>query len=243
MKELALEINNVSFSYKDSGQILKNINLVLEKTYSMGIAGANGSGKTTLFYLITGILKPESGFVNIYGKPVKHGKFNPDCGFVFQNPDNQLFSPTVYDDLAFGLYNLGFSDIEIKQRISSALEKLSLEHLKTRAPGHLSGGEKRLMSLLSVLVMEPGLLILDEPTSGLDMKYRRVLINLLNSIKVPKIVSSHDLEFILETCDYSALLHNGKIFGKGKTGELFSNRGLMEECHQEIPYSLKNIQI
>ncbi len=236
----AVKINNLDFSYPDKKNVLDNIYLNVITGNSIGLVGGNGSGKTTLFYLISGILKPLKGSIFVFEKKVKLKTFNPDVGFVFQNPDDQLFSPTVYDDIAFGLLNMGLSEKDVYQRVMLTLEKANYKHLVNRPSQHLSGGEKRKISILATAVMEPKLMMLDEPTSNMDIKARRELINFLNSLSNTKIISSHDLEFILETCEKVILLNKARVEVFGYAKEILANKELMEKCNQEVPPSMKN---
>ncbi|NEP84811.1 MAG: ABC transporter ATP-binding protein [Okeania sp. SIO3B3] len=239
MKNIALNIDNLSFSYSDKANVINDISIKILERENIGLVGSNGSGKTTLFLLICGVLEPSGGKIQILGENIQIKKFNPNVGFVFQNTDDQLFSPTVYDDIAFGLYNIGLNHYEVKEKVISVLKKDGLEQLIHRPNQHLSGGEKRKVCLATIQVMDPKIIILDEPTSNLDMRARRELITYFNRLNVTKLISSHDLEFIIETCDKTLLLKEGKIIAYDDTKKLLSNPKLMDECHQEVPYSLR----
>lgn len=234
---LDIKIENLNFSY-DKREILHNLNLQIQQGESIGLVGSNGAGKTTLFHLICGILKPKSGSINIMGEKVTSLKYNPKIGYVFQNPDDQLFSLTVIEDLTFGPLNIGLSRKEAYTKAQKYLQELELEHLAGKSPHHLSLGEKRMCSIASVLIMEPDIIILDEPTSNLDSHARREVINYLNKINHTKIIASHDLEFILETCSEVAILHHNTILVKDKTEKIFLDQEIMKKTNQEIPYSL-----
>ncbi len=236
-----LKIVNLSFSYPNSNKlkVLDNLSLEIGKGECVGIIGANGSGKTTLFNLISGLEKPDDGYIEVNQKPVIPNSFNKAIGYVFQNPDNQLFSLSVMEDICFAPMNIGVSKESAHQKALKILEDIDLIHLKDRIPHHLSLGEKRMISIASVLSFEPEIIIFDEPTSNLDIRAKRVLIDYLNKMEVTKIISSHDLEFIIETCDSTAILYDKHIEAHKNTTELFSNEDLMLRCDFEIPMSIK----
>ncbi|MDY6970671.1 MAG: ABC transporter ATP-binding protein, partial [Spirochaetota bacterium] len=200
MKEKAIEIIDLSFSYSDKADVLKGLNITINEGESIGIIGPNGAGKTTFFHILCGLLKPAAGSVYIYGKESKLRKFNPNIGYVFQNPDDQLFNTTVYDDVAFGPMNLGLGALEVEKRVQDALGVTGCINFEKRPPHHLSGGEKRMAAIASVISMKPKIVIYDEPASNLDMRSRRKLIDFINSSEETKLIASHDLEFVLETC-------------------------------------------
>ncbi len=235
----AITIEKISFSYTEKQSVIDKLSLALEEGNTLGIIGSNGCGKTTLFNLITGLLTPDSGQISIYDKKVKPKSFNPLVGYVFQNPDDQLFSLTVKEDIMFGPYNLGFPKSEVEKRTSDILKDMELLHLQDRMPHHLSLGEKRMVSIASILSLNPKILIFDEPTSSLDVKSRRILINYLNRLKLTKIISSHDFDFILETCKETSILHDGTIKAIDDTKKILSDEELMLSCEQEVPLSLR----
>ncbi|RKD28790.1 energy-coupling factor ABC transporter ATP-binding protein [Thermohalobacter berrensis] len=234
-----LKVSQISFGYNRNEKIINNLSLEIYSGERVGIIGPNGTGKTTLFLLISGVKKPSSGEIILYDKKVKVGKFNPNIGMVFQNTDDQLFCPTVWEDVAFGPTNMGLSREEVKKRVNNSLKILGIEKLKDKAPHHLSGGEKRLAAIAGVLAMESKLVIYDEPTSNLDIRYRRKLINFINSSKQDAmLISSHDLEFILEVCNRVILLDEGRIVADGKPKEILGDENLMEAHGLEKPHSL-----
>ncbi|MCK4806297.1 MAG: ABC transporter ATP-binding protein [Candidatus Aegiribacteria sp.] len=204
----------------------------------VGIIGPNGSGKTTLFLLLAGILAPDSGSLSVLDSPVKTGSFNSDLGFVFQNPDDQLFCPTVRDDLAFGLQNIGHSKEEADSMIDAYLNRMEMSDLAERPPHNLSGGEKRMISVAGVIIMNPAIVILDEPESSLDSRARRQLIEFLRNSSETLLIASHDLEFLLETCERTALLDNGRICADGSSRRIMGDEPLMNSHGFEKPHSL-----
>jgi cobalt/nickel transport system ATP-binding protein len=237
-----LKIVDLSFSYSNLNtlKILDNLSLEVSKGESVGIIGANGSGKTTLFNLISGLETPDSGYIEINNKPVIPNTFNKSVGYVFQNPDNQLFSLSVIEDICFAPMNIGVSKENAYKKALEILEDINLIHLKDRIPHHLSLGEKRMVSIASVLSFEPDIIIFDEPTSNLDSKAKRTLINYLNKMEVTKIISSHDLEFIIETCKTTSILYDGNIKAYNDTIEILSDEELMLGCDFEIPMFIKH---
>jgi cobalt/nickel transport system ATP-binding protein len=192
-----------------------------------------------LFYILSGIIKPQKGSVQILGIESEYKKFNPSIGYVFQQAEDMLFNPTVFDEIAFGLLNLGLSEEETAKRVLKTLNDFGIEELSDRPPLHLSGGEKRMLSIASVMAMEPDVLLFDEPNNDLDSYTRRFLIEIINKNAATKLIASHDLEFILETCNKTVVLNRGRIYGAGKSEDILSDKKLMRECHLEVPASLK----
>ncbi len=235
---LALEVSSLSFSYPDKSDVLRDINLEIQSGEKVGLIGPNGAGKTTFFLSICGVLKPSNGEISVLGKPVKSGDFNPEIGMVFQNPDDQLFCPSVRDDVAFGPQNMGLSKSEIETRVSEALSAVGCKELAERPPHHLSGGEKRMVSIAGVLAMRPELVIYDEPSANLGMRSRRRVIKLLQTSTQTILISSHDLELILEICDRVFMLDSGQIVADGNPRQIMADEKLMETYGQEKPHSL-----
>ncbi|NES82833.1 MAG: energy-coupling factor ABC transporter ATP-binding protein [Moorea sp. SIO2B7] len=234
----AIAISNLSFYYHKQLPILNNLNLNILRGERVGLIGPNGAGKTTLFLSICGLLSPETGKINIFGKSVETGQFYPEIGLVFQNPDDQLFCPTVRDDVAFGPENIGLELEEIAYRVEESLSLTGGLHLVDRVPHQLSGGEKCMVAIASVLSMHPQLILYDEPSANLDLQSRRRLIKFLQSSKETILLSSHDLDLILEVCDRVILLNQGKIIADGIPREVMRNKELMEANSLEVPYSL-----
>jgi cobalt/nickel transport system ATP-binding protein len=236
--EPVLVVSGLGFSYPDKPNVLRDVNLKVQPGERVGMIGPNGAGKTTLFLLACGVLKPDAGEILLFGKPVRPGKFHPEVGMVFQNPDDQLFCPSVRDDVAFGPLNMGLPPEEAEARVREALSTTGILELAERPPHHLSGGEKRLVSIAGVLAMHPTLIIYDEPTSNLDIRYRRRLIRFLQSLNETVLIASHDLEFILEVCDRVVLIDEGRIAVNGEPRQVMGNAELMEAHGLERPHSL-----
>lgn len=235
----AIDINNLYFQYNNY-TLFENLSLTIEPKTKVGLIGANGAGKTTLFLSICGILAPTLGEIKLFNKIVKQGNFYPEIGLVFQNPDDQLFCPTVKDDIIFGAENLGLSSEEIDTRMAQVLQATGIKHLQNRIPNQLSGGEKCMVAIASVLIMNPQIILYDEPSANLDLKARRRLINFLQSSLETILISAHDLELILEVCHRVIVLNQGKIVADGNPKDIMSNADLMFENNLEIPPSLKN---
>lgn len=237
--EPVLAVSGLSFWYSGRLPVLKDLNLKVWPGERVGVIGPNGTGKTTFFLLVCGVLKPAAGEIRLFGKPVVPGEFRPEAGMVFQNPDDQLFCPTVRDDVAFGPRNLALSKEEVDARVRDALTVTGIIELGDHPPHHLSGGQKRLAAIAGVLAMHPRLVIYDEPTSNLDSRYRRRLINFLRtSPQEAVLVASHDLEFILEVCSRVLLMDGGHIVAGGDPKEILGNAALMEAHGLERPHSL-----
>jgi cobalt/nickel transport system ATP-binding protein len=234
----ALEISELHFSYPDRPGVLQGLSLTVQAGERLGIVGPNGAGKTTLFLIACGVLKPEKGSVSLFGQPVRHKGFRPEIGMVFQNSDDQLFSPSVWDDVAFGPYNLGLSQPEVEARVQEALNTTGVLGLAERAPHHLSGGEKRMVSIAGVLAMRPRLVVYDEPSANLDIRSRRRLINFLQNSPQTILVASHDLELVLEVCSRVVLVDQGRVVAGESPRELMCDVDLMEAHGLERPHSL-----
>lgn len=241
MSHHRVEMKNVSYHYPDGNRGICQMSMLLHHGESVGIIGANGAGKSTLLMLLLGILFPEDGEVLIGDIPVT-GKtlsaIRQHVGLVMQQADDQLFMTTVFDDVAFGPRNEGLGEAAVAVRVSDALATVGLEDLKTRAPYKLSGGEKKSVAIATVLAMEPDILLMDEPTAGLDPQARRRLINLLNCFDHTKIITSHDLDMILDTCSRVLVLKEGVLVADGNPMEILSSAHQMEEWGLELPLSL-----
>jgi len=233
-----LAASGVCFSYLNNTNALKDITIEVTPGQRVGVIGPNGAGKTTLFLVICGMLKPSAGEVSLLGKPVAFGKFNPRVALVFQNPDDQLFCPSVRDDVAFGLQNMGLPREEVAARVKAALLTVGASRLAERPVHHLSEGEKRIVSIASVLAMRPELVMYDEPSANLDIRSRRRLIRLLQSSAETILVASHDLELVLEVCERVILIDEGEIVADGNSREIMGDGQLMEAHGQEKPHSL-----
>ena len=237
----ALSISDLRFSYPDNPDVLKGINVDIAPQERVGLIGPNGVGKTTLFLSICGVVKPTGGSVELFGRPVQAGKFHPEVGLVFQYPDDQLFSPSVYDDIAFGPRNMGLPNEEVEVRVQEAMTLTGIAELAERPPHHLSGGQKRMVAIAGVQAMRPQLIIYDEPSANLDIRSRRRLINFIKQSSETIMVSSHDLELILEICDRVILLDEGRVIADGPAVEIMGDKALMEAHGLEKPHSLTHV--
>lgn len=240
-----LEIENLSFSYgnpreKFRKQVLENINIRVSAGESIGLIGENGAGKSTFLKLLTGLLGLESGMVRVAGLDMKKENLKDiraEIGYVFQDSDSQLFMSTVYEDVAFAPRNYGKSEGEVQAAVLSALKQVHMEGKKDRQTYRLSGGEKKLAAIATVLAVGAKLILLDEPSAALDPKNRRNLIRILNSLEGAKIIASHDLDFVLDTCQRVILLSGGHIAADGKAEEILTDRKLLEQNGLELPLS------
>lgn len=235
-----LNISHLSFSYEKGQQVLSDINLVAKDGESIGIIGSNGIGKSTLMKLLVGLYLDYEGTLEVAGHEVNKKNLNhvrEHIGYVFQDSDSQLFLSTVEDDVAFGPQNYGLSNEEVEKRVTEALKKVHIEELRKKHTYKLSGGEKKLAAIATILSMEPDIIIMDEPSIALDPRNRRNLIGILNEINSLKLITSHDLDFILDTCERTILLDEGTIIADGKTEELLRNKELLETHGLELPLS------
>jgi cobalt/nickel transport system ATP-binding protein len=242
MSHHIVEVKDLEFSYPDSTHALLGISFTIRHGESVAIVGANGAGKSTLLLHLNGYLTPTVGQVRIGDFPLTRETLQEvrrTVGMVFQDPDDQLFMSTVYDDVAFGPLNLGLPIEEVDTRVQKALETVGVAHLKDRPPYRLSSGQKRRVAIATVLSMSPDILVMDEPTVGLDPQARRQLINLLHTFKHSKIIATHDLDMVMDLCERTIILHDGKIKADGPTSQIFQNEQLLAESHLEKPFRLQ----
>ena len=236
-----LKIKDLSFTYEDGNKVLDGLNLTAHDGESIGIVGANGIGKSTLMKLLVGLYLNFEGELEVAGHPVNKKNLShirEHVGYVFQDSDSQLFLSTVEEDVAFGPQNYGLSGEEVKRRVDEALEKVHITHLRGKHNYKLSGGEKKLAAIATILSMEPDIIIMDEPSIALDPRNRRNLIGTLNEIQALKIITSHDLDFIMDTCTRALLLDEGRIIADGDVKDILTNKELLEEHGLELPLSL-----
>ena len=237
-----LKIEHLSFSYEKGQQVLTDVNLVAHDGESIGIIGANGIGKSTLMKLLVGLYLDYDGNLEVAGHQVNKKNLNhirEHIGYVFQDSDAQLFLSTVEDDVAFGPRNYGLSEEEVEKRVTEALAKVHIEELRKKQTYKLSGGEKKLSAIATILSMEPDIIIMDEPSIALDPRNRKNLIGILNEINSLKLITSHDLDFIMDTCERTVLLDDGRIIADGDTKEILKDRELLVEHGLELPLKLQ----
>lgn len=240
-----LELADVTFRYPDGTRALNGVSFRITHGESVGIVGANGSGKSTLLMHLNGYLMPTSGTVTIGDVLLGRGtaaEIRKRVGLVFQNPDDQLFMPTVFDDVAFGPLNLGLDEDAVRRRVDEALDKVNGFALRDKPPHRLSGGQKSAVAIASVLAMEPDILVMDEPAANLDPKARRSLIRLLRTFSHTKIVASHDLDLILDVCSRCIVIKDGAVAADGPVDRVLSDKCLLEENRLELPLSLQRHQ-
>lgn len=236
-----INIEHVYFSYHGDREILKDVNLEIKDGESVGIIGANGVGKSTLLKLLVGIEYVNGGKIEVEHTSVckkNLTQIRKQIGYVFQDSDAQLFMPTVLEDVEFAPLNFGYSKEDARKLAIGTLESLNIPHLRDKSIYHLSGGEKKLVSIATVLVMNPKTIIFDEPTVGLDPKNRKIFIDTLNTLNCTKIVASHDLDFILDTCTKCVLVSQGQIKAVDATRNILTNQQLLEENGLLLPLSI-----
>ena len=246
MSHHIIEFNHIGFTYPDGNRVLTDLSLNIHHGESVAIIGANGAGKSTLLHLLAGIFLPQQGQISIGHIPVikkNLRRIREKLGFAFQNPDDQLFMTSVYEDIAFGPRNFGLEADEVSLRVMNALDRVGIVHLKDRAPYKLSGGEKRAASIAVILAMEPDILVMDEPTAALDPRSRRRFISLIKEFSHTKIIASHDLDMVLELCERTIVLHQGNVIADGGSSQILSDISLMESCGLERPLTLQNCLI
>jgi cobalt/nickel transport system ATP-binding protein len=234
-----IQLENVCFSYPNGRVVLDNTQFEIKKGEKLGLIGPNGSGKTTFLHIIMGLLSASSGKVRIFGKHVEteqdFREARKKMGFLFQNADDQLFSPTVLEDVAFGPLNLGIKAGEAREMSLKTLKALNLEGFGERVTHRLSGGEKKLVALATVLVMEPDVLLLDEPTTGLDEDTNKRIIDILNGLDISYVIVSHEYDFLSRTTSEFFSMQGGTIQYKGRSENLHSH--YHSHPHGKIPHT------
>ena len=238
-----LKVENLSYSYDDGTKALTDVNLEIKKGDMVSLLGKNGAGKSTLFLHFNGIFKPTKGRILIDGEELKYDKkslikFRQKVGIVFQNPDDQLFAPTVEEDVAFGPLNLGLSQEETQKRVDDALKKVGMDGFQRKAPHHLSGGQKKRVAIAGILAMQPELMVLDEPTSGLDPQGAIDILELLyelNDEGMTIIISTHDVDLVPNYAKKVFVLVEGSLIAEGTPKEIFAQPEILEKANLRVP--------
>lgn len=233
-----LELETLAVGWPGHLAILSDLSLSLRRGERVALVGPNGAGKTTLFHTIAGVLPAQAGTVRMAGQRVSAGQFRADIALVFQQAEDQLFCPTLIEDVSFGPRNLGLPACEVQSRATQALADCGLSGLEDRPVHHLSGGEKRRACIAGALALRAELLLLDEPSAALDMRQRRRLITLLSGMSQTMLIASHDLELVLELCPRVVVIDQGRICADGPAREVLGNTLLMKAHGQEVPHSL-----
>jgi len=246
MSHHIVETINLHYTYPDGTKGLNGLSFRISHGESVAIVGENGAGKSTLLLHLNGCLSASEGSIKI-GDHLLNKKnlaaVRRSVGMVFQNPDDQLFMPTVFDDVAFGPLNLGLEKPDVERLVRQALQTAGVEHLASRPPYKLSQGEKRSVSIATVLAMSPDILVMDEPTSSLDPRSRRRLIELLRTFKHTKIIATHDLDLALDVCERTIVLHQGRVTADGRTKNILFNEGLLFSSSLEKPLSMQHCPV
>ena len=241
MNNPSLEITGLAFAYPDGNQALFGVNLTVAKGERVALLGPNGAGKTTLVMHLNGIHAAQKGSVKIAGTTIDASdkanlkKIRAQVGIVFQDPDDQLFMPTVREDIAFGPYNMGFRGAELDRIVNEALAQVGMSDFADRAPHHLSFGQRRRVAVAGVLAMKPEILVLDEPSSNLDPASRRELATILASLDVTILMVTHDLPYALELCDRAVVLSGGLIAEDSPTRALLADGEKLAKYRLELP--------
>ena len=243
MSEIHLETKDLSFTYPDGTHALKNINIQIKKGEKIAIMGPNGAGKSTLFSHFNGLTEPTSGHVEIEGEKIIYKreellKVRQKVGIVFQDPNDQLFAPTVKEDVAFGPMNLGLEYDEVEKRIKESLEMVGMSGFEDKTPHHLSGGQQKRVAIAGIIAMRPDIMILDEPTAGLDPEGVDKVLNILDELNnegISIVISSHDIEMVNEFADKIFVLYNGEIIASGDKHQIFSDKELLKKAHLKAP--------
>jgi cobalt/nickel transport system ATP-binding protein len=239
MTDFSLEVSGLEFAYPDGTDVLHGIDLVAGPGERVALLGPNGAGKTTLVLHLIGILRGRTGTVKVGGLELSDAtvmEIRRRVGLVFQDPDDQLFMPTVRQDVAFGPANFGLAGGDLESRVDEALAAVGMGGVADRAPHHLSGGERRRVAIATVLAMRPQMLVLDEPTSNLDPAGRRELVEVLRTLSITSLIVTHDLPFALELCPRSVVINGGSVVADGPTRDLLCDSALMKANRLELPY-------
>ena len=243
MSHHIVEVLDLSFAYPDGTEALKGVSFRVEHGGAVALVGANGAGKSTLLLHLNGYLPTTRGEVRIGDTPLTRktaAMARRAVGMVFQDPDDQLFMPTVAEDVAFGPLNAGLPLEQVESRVASALERVGMAHVRERPPYRLSAGEKRAVAIATVLAMSPDILVMDEPSANLDPRGRRRLIELLRSFEHTRIIATHDLELVVEVCSRVIVLDGGKVVADGPTRDILNDEALMLSHGLERPHILRH---
>lgn len=238
MSHIHIDIEHVTFGYDKQHTVLNDITFTAHENESIGLIGANGMGKSTLLKLIVGLEPITAGSIHVEEIPVTSAmlaKVREKIGYVFQDSESQLFMNTVKEDIAFAPRNYGLPEDEVQAHVQRAMELTHTEYLQNQSIYKLSGGEKKLVSIATILAMTPDIILMDEPTVGLDPRNRRNLIHILNQFNHLKIITSHDLDMVYDTCDRVLLMTDGRIIADGTPEEILKNKELLEDNHLELP--------
>ena len=242
MSHHIVSMQDVHFAYADGHAALRGASFTIHHGESVGVVGANGAGKSTILLHLAGVLFANQGTVRVGDCPVTRDtvvEVRRHVGFVFQDPDDQLFMPTVIEDVAFGPSNQHLPRTEVMRRATAALERVGISHLANRPPHRLSGGERRAAALATVLAMDPDILLLDEPSTSLDPVSRRRLIGYLDAFEHTRVVATHDLDLVLDVCERTLVLSEGRVVADGPSAELLGNQELLERAGLELPLRLQ----
>lgn len=244
MSDIILETKDLKYNYPDGTEALKGISIQIHEGEMVSLMGTNGAGKSTLFLHFNGIIEPTSGTIEIEGEELKYNKKSllkarSKVGIVFQNPDDQLFAPTVIEDVSFGPMNMGLSEEEVKARSLDALEKVGMSDYLNKAPHHLSGGQKKRVAIAGILAMQPRIMVLDEPTSGLDPEGASKIMQLLydlNKEGMTIIISTHDVDLVPLYSDDVKVITDGRIIKEGNCKEVFTDHKTIKEANLRLPW-------
>ena len=246
----AVNVTDLFYTYPDGTEALKGVNFKVMEGERVAVIGSNGSGKSTLFYHLNGLFSPTKGTVLINEEEITKtnlDKIRMTVGLVFQDPDDQLFAPTVWEDVAFGPRNMGLSKREVAERVNSALNMLHIADLKDKRPDNLSGGQKRLVSIAGVLAMNPEIIVLDEPTSNLDpctsTAVMHLLVDLSRRMNIALIIATHDVDAVPQYADRIYVMHEGRFMAEGTPEAVFSNTSVIRESHLRLPRIARLMEI
>ncbi len=240
---MAIEVQNVSYTYPDGTRALDGVSLRVHEGEKVALVGPNGAGKSTLLLQLNGI-KRGDGVVKVFGVEVSEAtlkRIRQQVGLVFQDPQDQLFCPTIFEDVAFGPLNLGLDAQEIHERVHRALAEVEMQDYERHSSFHLSSGEQKRIAIATILSVQPEILVIDEPSSNLDPKHRRQLITFLQQSRKTLVLASHDLDLVLEVCTRCIILNRGRIVAEGMPAVILRDRALLEENGLELPLSFQRI--